>query len=719
MKKIVCLVLSALLAISVMPVFAADSAGLEAAITTAKSRIDIPAELSEFSSSVSAESGGITSYRLQWETAEGAETQKRIETTVDGFGNILLYNYSVFGNYYTDKASLPKLSESEVIAAAYSHLARLNPVLAPEFDQNGEILHGYDVNSTSATVRFKRYVNGLPFCGNYMDITLGKDTGELVQLTSSMTYAENIVSPDGIITPEQAAEKFKALSPMTAKYITKYGGADEDDAAVLAYEPKNSDEMIDAKTGEEFKQDVGGYQNAGAAYDTASGTFAAEAAAYGGGFTQSELVNMEQVEGLMSESEARAAVEAISELPLEGKEFSGCTFDYLGGSRKDDGTLTYIANLTYSLSEVRGDMNVREDTFVSIDAKSGELLDISTFNNTNNGAEKPTITEARALETAKAFAAKYAADEYAKADSDIEASDSAAPESDYYRDYWFNFYRMENGYEYQDNKLGITVDKVSGKIKQFSKDWNDDIEFESPDGMISADEAFSALSEQRGIEARYAIRTDESGAKSAQIVYALPIGKASIVSAKSGKLLDYNGTEYKEDEAAASADDISGHYAETAISELLENGVISLPEGETSFRPNDVITQSELLAFVAALEGEHYPITPYYERGLYKYAAARGIIKSGEAQDENLPCIREDGPKYIIRALGYEEIAQMTDIFAAGFSDSADITPGMEGYIALAKGFGIVGGNPDSTFAPKEPLIRADAAIMIYNYLTK
>ena len=35
MKKNVCLVLSVLLAISFMPVFAADSAGLEAAITAA------------------------------------------------------------------------------------------------------------------------------------------------------------------------------------------------------------------------------------------------------------------------------------------------------------------------------------------------------------------------------------------------------------------------------------------------------------------------------------------------------------------------------------------------------------------------------------------------------------------------------------------------------------------------------------------------------------
>ncbi len=715
MKKIICLVLSALLAVSVMPVFAADSAGLEAAVTAAKSRIDIPEELSEFSSSVSAESGEVTSYRLQWDTAEGAETPKRIEMTVDALGNILMYNYSVFGNYYTDKASLPKLSESEVIAAAYAHLMKLNPALAAEFDPNGELLHGYGVSSTSATVRFGRYVNGLPFCGNYMDITLDTDTGELVHLASTMTYADNIASPDGIITPEQAAEKFKAVSPMTAKYITRYGGEDEDSAAVLAYEPKNADAMIDAKTGEEFKRDVGGYQNAGAAYDTASGTLAAEAAAYGGGFTPSELVNMEQVEGLMSEAEARAVVEAIAELPLDGKEFSGCTFDYIRGSRKDDGTLTYIAKLTYSLNET----SKREDTFVSIDAKSGELLDVGTFNNTNDGAEKPSLTEAQALETAKAFAAKYAADEYARADSDIEVSDTEAPESDYYRDYWFNFYRKENGYEYQDNKLSMTVYKVSGKITQFSKDWDDDIEFESPEGMISADEAFAALSGQSGIEVRYEIKTDESGAKTAVIVYALPVGEPSIVSAKSGKLLDYNGTEYKEDKAAASADDISGHYAETAISTLLKNGVISLPEGETSFRPNDVITQSELLAFVAALEGEFYPVTPYYERGLYKYAAARGIIKSGEVQDENLPCIREDGPKYIIRALGYETIAQMTDIFAAGFSDSADITPGMEGYIALAKGFGIIGGNPDSTFAPKEPLTRADAAIMIYNYLTK
>ena len=43
----------------------------------------------------------------------------------------------------------------------------------------------------------------------------------------------------------------------------------------------------------------------------------------------------------------------------------------------------------------------------------------------------------------------------------------------------------------------------------------------------------------------------------------------------------------------------------------------------------------------------------------------------------------------------------------------------MKGYVAIAKGLNIVGGDENGCFNPNSALTRADAAIMIYNYLAK
>ncbi len=726
--RLLCVILSILLVFTAVPVFAADSEGLEIAITTVKSRIEIPEELSEFSGSYSYYLGHKT-YRLNWESKEDGEKHRAIDISIDDLGNIL--SYSRIGSD-SKKASLPKLSEDQVISAAYGHMAKLNPDIASEFDSNGKIMYGYGVNSSYACVRFDRYINGLPFCNDSVSISVDNDTGELSDLYMGITYVDGISSPDGIIAPEQAAEKFKELSPMEAKYITKDTDEGEAPAAVLAYEPKYSDTMIDARTGEEY---VSGYEMTNSEYfaGSAGGTTqdAAAAATETGTFTPSELANLEQIEGLLSETEVRNIAESMTEIPLDGKEFTSCKYFSRRGA---DGENKYTADLTYSLTETRGETSVREDTFVSLDAVTGALIEVRAFDNANNAAEKPAITEAQALEYAKAFADKYAHDEFMKSNPDLDMADEPVPleenpyrnsyavsddGTEYYYDYVYRFIRVENGFEYPDNDLYIKIDKTNGKVLNFSKNWDDDVTFESPEGMISADEAFEALREKAGINPRYVQKKAENGSISAEVVYSLSEDKPVAVSAVNGALLDYNGTEYKENEKAPIADDISGHYAEAAIEALLGIGVITLSEGETSFRPDEVITQGELLTFVAGLDAGPYSYVTESTDELYKFAYGRGIMQSSDSRDENLPSIREDGVKYIIRSLGYEDIAKMTEIFNTGFADGADITPGMEGYVALAKGFGIIGGNPDNTFAPKAPLTRADAAIMIYNYLTK
>ena len=87
--------------------------------------------------------------------------------------------------------------------------------------------------------------------------------------------------------------------------------------------------------------------------------------------------------------------------------------------------------------------------------------------------------------------------------------------------------------------------------------------------------------------------------------------------------------------------------------------------------------------------------------------------------DPDSSASREDGAVFIIRALGYEKPAALTDIYRTNFSDEDLISPEKLGYVALARGFGIVSGDENNQFHPQDTLSRGDAAIMIYNYMAK
>ena len=93
----------------------------------------------------------------------------------------------------------------------------------------------------------------------------------------------------------------------------------------------------------------------------------------------------------------------------------------------------------------------------------------------------------------------------------------------------------------------------------------------------------------------------------------------------------------------------------------------------------------------------------------------RGILKEKEKSPEKI-VTKEEGIKYIIRALKYDKIADLSNIYKDLFKDTKDINPELKGYVSIAYGLGIVEGN-DGKLNPKVELKREDAANMIYNYL--
>lgn len=709
MKKITCLVLTVLMALSAVPAFAADSDGLQNAILTVKSRIDIPSELSEFSSNMYAADNGIAKYSLEWSTPSESVDNEALSITIDQNGYVTDYGcYNSGDTYYSGEIKLPKFSREQLEQKAVEFFRMINPDLSDEFvlSSTSDEISGY---ASNIRVRLYRYINGLKFCDDSATIIISSETGEVYSMYVTLTYCNNIPEPNNVISPEQAQINFNELSPMKAEYVTQ-----SDDKAVLVYKPEDRDLMINAVTGEQFKYSSGYSENSSADYAAETAGFTGEAAAAGGAaLSEAEMISVDQIGGLLSVDELRGIAESMQELGIDGSQYIGC--NYSRNTKNADESYDYTADLCYSKYD--GDTIV-SNFYIELDAQSGELISFIGRGDSIKVYDVPTLTEAQALAAAKSFAEKYSYYEYINSNSELEASDTIDTEQRYYYNYSFAFKRSVNGFDYGSNYLQIGIDKHTGNVIWFYKSWSDDVEFEPIDNMISADEAFTNLMSQTGLELKYEKTSTDGINYNAVPVYELNTDKPSCISAITGKLVNYNGTEYTDEEKNTTASDISGHYAEAQIQTLLNYGILSLEEGETAFRPDDAITQGELLAFVAALNGRSFP-TPLEYEAVYSYARNNGIVKGDETADSSAFCIREDGPKYIIRALGYENIAEMNGIFVTGFADSDLITSGAEGYVALAKGFGIVGGNPDNTFAPQELLTRADAAIMIYNYLAR
>ena len=148
--------------------------------------------------------------------------------------------------------------------------------------------------------------------------------------------------------------------------------------------------------------------------------------------------------------------------------------------------------------------------------------------------------------------------------------------------------------------------------------------------------------------------------------------------------------------------DVNGHYAQKEINILRKYG-IGFEGG--MFKPDEIITKSQFAALTNSVFGKNrFPV----------------IMKSTNADindetEDNDPLTRATACIELIDAMGYDEIAKMDSIFLPQFADVKENV----GYIAILAKMGVVSGDGSGNFSPDEYLTRADAAIMIYNFLSK
>lgn len=679
MKKIVALLLCAVLLVSTMPVFAAqeDSQKMQEVLLIVKGKIEIPEALSEFSGDVYSYNQKET-YQFEWSTPDYGEY---ISVSCDSKGRIEAYRTS---RYDTAKKRISSVTKAEIIAFAENFLKKIAPeAFVNEKDSLVYNEEGYEVwGNLEYSVSFIREKDGVPVKNNNATVTIfvtDDDEITLRRATISFDYDTEFAPKSEDVS--SYTEKYKELFPVEMIYRDEYNYDSKKNEPKLIYRIKDDKiGYMDSATGEIVLEDSSDrlYASGGAAEDSVS-----KNESLASPLTPQEKAELENIAGLISVEEIRNAVKQLPYVDFPDE------LVLTSHSLYKDSLGDYYYNLNYS--------NDSDDAYrhfgISANAKTGKILYIS-----GNGAipyryseEEIVLSDAQKQEAS----AKIAEFLNAVAKDELASSKMKTGEASRYN-YSENYVRIVNGVQYISNGIYVNFDTENNIVTSYNLDFTQG-EFEDPAKAIGFDAAYNAILEYAPIVSIY-IKNDSVYKK----VFTLDKQRIT-VDALSGEI---KNKAYETPSFTYS--DISGHWAEEPAIKLAEMQ-IGLPGGK--LEPDNAITQEEFLRFATSVVRGDY--SGYSTDDFYK--AVSDIVKDDEKAPES-ELKREDAFVFMVRLAGYDQIAKLKDIYKVSYADGAQLTPEKLGYAAILSGLGVICGD-GGNLRPQDSLTRAEAIVLVYKYL--
>lgn len=195
-------------------------------------------------------------------------------------------------------------------------------------------------------------------------------------------------------------------------------------------------------------------------------------------------------------------------------------------------------------------------------------------------------------------------------------------------------------------------------------------------------------------------------------------GGSYIVSGGSNGSADNNGS------GELFGDMQNASWAKNAVYALAEKGIIS-GRGNGEFAPSENVTREEFAkilvsAFNLPLGGDCAFDDVSSDAWYAPYVAAAADVGVVYGIDEGkfgvgMPITRQDACVMLCRAANIGEGADLAVLDK--FIDKDDISDYAKTAVAALAESGIVNGMPDSGFAPQKSITRAEAAVIIYNYI--
>lgn len=685
-KRLVSAILTAALAFTAAtPSFASDTDIMQKVLLSVKSRIGITDEFNSFESNV-RETKTKSFYNFYWGDHKDG-SNKNMSVTASENGLILDYYYYNGESNYSEKPTLNKISTDEAAERTKNLINSLNPEIS---DKIAVVTKGVTQNLYSNGFSFplQRYENGIKVLNNDGYVRVNADATEIISF--NLSYDEDVVfpSPNTVINENDAQKMYGEKIGMALEYKADYDYKTKKRTVTPVYIPSESNKYINAITGdaEEFSNDIS-IMNDKAMASAGNSSKEEYAAADSRKMSEAEKSEFENMEGLKTKDEL---IEIAKNNPYTAVA-DDMILNWYNTSK------SYYEELyTATLSFERTDGEYKY-TNITLNMETGEIL--SFYKNEEIDVKQNAKAKKLSEEQTKAIKEKAIYDLAGKKVQEYKFDEKSK-----------NYVRYVNGIPYRQDCIDADVSELTGEIRSYHISYSN-IEFPAVDNVISENEALSNLFLQVDYNLCYAkMNNNDTDAK---LIYMLEENMPLIIDAFSGKLLNYSNEDYKTD-IFEGYTDISGHYAENIINTLAKFGIRF--DGKEC-KPNEAINQKDYIALLVSAFKSRKPIilssNKDYDNEYFTARRENIIMPEEENPDEIIT--RELAVKYMIRAMELEEIASIPDIYICPFNDVVNL----KGHIAILNGLKIINGDGIGNFNPYNTLTRADAMIMIYNYLSE
>jgi hypothetical protein len=570
-------------------------------------------------------------------------------------------------------------------------------------------------------------VNGIPFVENYIDLQIDGEGHVL----SYNRYWDNSITFDKAapaITSEEAVAKLQAVAKPTLAYIIPYQMKPRKPLLVYGMAPVT----ISAVTGEA----IGG-QSAPATETQISAKPVGEKPSASGSLTKEQ---------------AAAKVDAAFGLPKDAKLVSSEYGEYADDST---GKNRSYWQLSYSLGD--DDKRGGQSIYAQVDAQTGEVRSYSAYNPSHTGTG---ITYAAARTKAIEVLGKqlgYLADQYYLMEYDTSYYEGKKPEE--IGSYYFNAIRKVNGVPVDMESVQVSISAYDGSVESY---WTNTSGFEFPataPAVIGDEKAADAYMDYYRVQLTYQSNYNYYWGgqpipieKYKVMVAAGEIQPNEVKSQGEAKLvyqlvprynLDQNvtlnavtGEWINADDGIVTtlerqtATDIEGHWAQRELELMVAYKALDLKDGKVN--PNAVITRGEMIKMLVLAMNQGTPI--YYkadkmeaaasftdvtvDSGYFAYvetALQQQLIDIGDGTfNPEGKVDREEMAELIVRALGYNPLAEHDNLFNITFADSEQVK--QKGQAAIALGLGIMT-LQNGKFLPERQVTRAEAATAFFRFL--
>lgn len=435
--------------------------------------------------------------------------------------------------------------------------------------------------------------------------------------------------------------------------------------------------------------------------------------------TPAEAAGAEKLKGVLEKDVLDQKARAVAALGLKSYTLSAASYN-VPREEAEDQTIT--ASLLYG-RQVNG---VSWRRTVVLDARTGALIRVSSSGWMPEEEVKRPVDFAAAQKNAEAFLKAQCGAQFAK----TALYDSAdALESRQNTAHSFQYAQKANGYFLPANSVYARVDATDGSIAAYEKKFNDSVVFDSPDGILTMDQAVDAWLGTYDVTLQYVkvpTAVDYSIPEYKPLenlgvayLYKLVLGYRleretgySGIDAKTGQPVEY--TQYNS--GGFAYDDLDGCWAKAQIEALAQYRVGFFG---SRFQPDKALTQLDLVLLLTSVQG--YLFDPEVSDSVdevYEVSYRMGMLRREERNDDAV-LTRMDAIRLILNAVGYGEAARLRGIYQVQFSDAGRIADGDLGYAALAQGFGMVSGDGGGKLSPDDAADRAQAAVMLYNLLAR